>query len=154
MPRRADPGVVLPGLDVVTPRGDRVAADWRETVMGRVEAKARVRAGRNGHIRGARLYLNVGLGFNEALGRAAKARGISRVGYLRRAVGAFLAADLGEDFAELMAQCPAPTPFTRERAWVTYGGDDDGSGYGTWVVPDGQTEPAGPARPADPLRGV
>lgn len=135
---------MLPGLDSDVGRGDRVAADWRATVMGRVEGKARERRNRNGMIRDARLSLHVGHGFARALNEAAALRGISRVGYLRRAVAAFLAADLGVPFEELTAQCPVPAAFTRERAWVTGAGDDDGRGFGTWVVAGGQTEPAGP----------
>jgi hypothetical protein len=134
----------LPGLDDGPTRGDRVAADWRETILDKVEVKARERRNRNGKIRDAKLVMNVGMGFARALNEAAERRGISRVGYLRRAVAAFLAADLGVPFESIARECPAPTPFTRERAWVTGTGDDDGRGFGTWVVPGGQTDPAGP----------
>lgn len=151
MPRRGD--VVLPGLDDSPARGDRVGAGWRETVMGRVEEKARHARNHQGNIRDVRLSMFVGFEFSAALNRAAAARGISRVGYLRRAVAAFLAADLGMPFDRLTRECPKPLPYTRERAWVTAGGDDDGTGYGTWHVPGGQTEPAGPVQPTEPGRG-
>lgn len=142
MPRRDD--VLLPGLDTDSGRADRVAADWRTTILSRVEDKARERRRYNGSIRDARLAFNVGHGFVRALNEAAALRGISRVGYLRRAVAAFLAADLGVPFEEITGACPVPAPFTRERAWQTGRGDDDGAGFGTWRVPGGQTEPSGP----------
>lgn len=122
-----------------TPRADRVANDWRETILQRVDAKARKARHSNGRIRDARIQINVGLGFTKALNEAARRRGISRVGYLRRAVGAFLAADLDLDYADIMSTCPVPAPWTPQRAWVTAAGDDDGVGFGTWHVPAGQT---------------
>lgn len=141
MPRPAD------DLDAVmrgTPRPDRVAADWRETILAKVDAKARVHRNQHGRIRDAKLTLNVGLMFAKSLGQAAQARGISRVGYLRRAVAAFIAADLEIPFTQVVSDCPLPSPYTPERSWSTARGDDDGRGYGTWVVASGQTEPAGP----------
>lgn len=121
-------------------RADRVAADWRETILAKVETKARAHRNHHGNIRGASLTINVGLGFVKALNAAAEARGISRVAYLRRAVGAFLAADLGLDFAGVMGECPRATPFDPHRRWVAGTGDDDGTGYGTWHVEAGQTK--------------
>lgn len=151
MPRRG--GITLTGLDDSPKRGDRVGADWRDTIMSKVEVKARERRNSNGRIRDVRLMMSVGFGYSAALNRAAELRGISRVGYLRRAVAAFLAADLGVPFEELTRECPRAFPFTRERAWVTGSGDDDGAGFGTWHVPGGQTEPAGPVQPREPGDG-
>ncbi len=81
---------------------------------------------------------------NALLVKAAAARGMSMSGYARRALCAFLAHDLGMDFAEVCALVPKPAP-AGQVAWGRLSGEahpgkhpgrwaDDGLGYGTWEV--------------------
>lgn len=93
----------------------------------------------------ARLTIVCDVQFRVLLRKAANARGISASGYARRAVAAFVAADLGMDLGQVCAHLPKPSPvegnmrgLPREQhprfnpgAWI-----DDGAGFGRWQVCD------------------
>lgn len=66
--------------------------------------------------------------------RAAAARGISIVGYARRAIAKQIAADLDIPLTDVLALLPAPQPYAgsakrEKRSGKKY---DDGTGYGDW----------------------
>ena len=72
---------------------------------------------------------------------AAEKRGISLQGYMRRALAAFVAYDLGLDMTKVLEDGPATL------AWGRTGGkvldengnvitQEDGKGYGQWVIND------------------
>jgi hypothetical protein len=80
--------------------------------------------------------------FRRMLRAAATARGLSSSGYVRRAVAAFVAADLGLSLPEVAQHMPRPVPEAGPMAlpadqhprlhpgkWA-----DDGTGYGSWAV--------------------
>lgn len=74
--------------------------------------------------------LNVRL--DELLRRAARQRGITFVGYMRRALTAFIAYDLGMEFEEVVTlnkQVVKPM----SSGWKKLG-PDDGHGFGQWRI--------------------
>lgn len=81
-------------------------------------------------------YYQAGETFFVMLRRAAKSRDMNTAAYLRRAVAAFAAKDLGIPFEEILKDSPAPS-MSRGRdketgTWTrTF---DDGFDYGTWEV--------------------
>lgn len=84
-------------------------------------------------------YYQAGLTFFSALRQAARVRGISGGAYLRRAVAAFAAHDLGVEFEDILKDSPSPDWNNhrgevngKKQVWVRE--YDDGSGYGTWEV--------------------
>lgn len=114
-----------------------VTEDWRQTILARTEKHARRHRNDNGLTRDVRVGFQCDIEFIKAIDAAARARGISRVGYIRRAVGALAAADLGVDFAELMGGTPMPLPHESTGdvvVGISRGAPDDGAGYGNWRV--------------------
>jgi hypothetical protein len=73
--------------------------------------------------------------FRVLLDEAAKRRGISMQGYARRAIGAFIAKDLGMRLPEVLKYCASPTAY---RLGAGYGRqvktEDDGRGAGPWFI--------------------
>lgn len=121
--------------------------DWRTTVTDGVVAAERKR-------RRPVLAFNVDLELRVLLGAAAQSRGLSASAYARRAICAFIARDLGLDFAMVTRFCPSvqdPDNLAAKQAKGSatrtksggkiYRGDvthtrDDGLGYGCWEVCD------------------
>jgi hypothetical protein len=77
------------------------------------------------------LAVRLGAGNRTLLKEAARQRGISMEGYLRRAVMAFLVADLGLDWDIVMASEPSTAGFGKE---PRSGRREHGQGYGRWEV--------------------
>jgi hypothetical protein len=119
---------------------------WQSRLAARVNEDQRGKADRRGAgMRNwpARLTVVCDVQFRVLLRQAANARGISASGYARRAVAAFVAADLGLELPEVCAHLPKPSPaegnmrgLPREQqplfnpgAWI-----DDARGFGTWQV--------------------
>lgn len=73
--------------------------------------------------------------FDGYLSSAAKARGMSKIGYMRRAVAAFIAYDLGIDRSDVTRHFARPVGYGRpggfDRHEKTH---DDGTGYGLWTI--------------------
>lgn len=111
-----------------------MAADWRTLVKDAAAAKAGETRTRN---RGASDTANisrVGMGTQAHvfLVQAAKARGISISGYIRRATLAHVAMDLGMEATDLFALDLAITPIGRRGSLPDR--DLDGEMYGRWEV--------------------
>jgi hypothetical protein len=85
----------------------------------------------------ASLHMDVPYHFKALLALASRRRGISQSGYLRRAVAARVAADLGLTFEDALEgmQSPYPNENTRE-GWAAIdfipGEQDTGEGFGDW----------------------
>lgn len=84
-------------------------------------------------------YYQAGATFFALMRRAAKQRGISGNAYLRRAVAAFIAKDLGVTFEEVLKDSPSPYWHDnrgehkgKKNVWRRQ--FDDGTGFGTWVA--------------------
>lgn len=111
-------------------------ADWRSMIKDQVAVKAADTRERN---RGASQTANISrVGFSANvqphLVRAAKRRGISISGYIRRATMAVVAMDLGFKATDLFDSDVMITPVGRNGAPSK---DLDGTLYGRWeVVPD------------------
>lgn len=76
----------------------------------------------------ARIECQVGLWYARHLSQAAEARGMGRAAYVRRAVAAFVAADLGVSFKDLLRDV---APVDKPNLANSY---DDGEGYGPWTA--------------------
>jgi hypothetical protein len=91
----------------------------------------------------ARLTVVCDIEFRRLLREAANRRGMSAVGYVRRATAAFIAADLELPFEAVAALTPRPAPpegamkgLPAEQRPLNNPGKwrDDGTGHGSWVV--------------------
>lgn len=91
----------------------------------------------------ARLTLVCDIEFRQLLRRAADARDMSAVGYVRRATAAFIAADLDLPFEAVASLTPRPAPpggvmrgLPVEESPRNNPGKwrDDGAGHGSWTV--------------------
>lgn len=100
-------------------------SDWRAVALRRAHARAVAVREKQGYIDMARIQMVVGGFFAGRLAQAAERRGMSVTAYCRRAVAAFVAADLDEPLVELLADIPHP-------GGPHHGSYDDGTGYGTW----------------------
>lgn len=80
---------------------------------------------------------NVPWQFKALVAMAAKRRGISIAGYLRRAVAAFVAVDLEMAYEDVLKELPFPAPTGKTGAtWsdpdLAPEDHDTGEGYGDW----------------------
>lgn len=120
----------LPDLRGWAAKGD---PDWQQKAMARVGEAQKARNKRR-RVRQANVQVFYDPPFAGLLKRAAMARGINIAGYVRRAVGARIAADLGLEFSEVMRHCAAPAAYgeryaSPERRVKSH---DDGEGFGPW----------------------
>lgn len=89
------------------------------------------------------LQVAMGMPYRTLIRGAADLRGMSTSAYVRRAVAAFVAADLGLDYATVCSYAPPVAPDRGHgragKAPGTHGpGHDDGLGYGHWHACDGR----------------
>lgn len=101
--------------------------DWRQVALRRVHARAVAVQGRQTYVDMGRIQMTVGGFYLKALSDAAHRRGMTVTGYCRRAVAAFVTADTGVPWADLLADTPHPEG-------VTFGTFDPGTGHGQWVA--------------------
>lgn len=111
-------------------RGD----GWRDVIRDAVTVKAAETASRNRAASDKIRISRVGFlpAFHVFLVRAAKRRGISVAGYIRRAVAALVAMDLELDVRDLIELDAAVTPIGKNGTRPTK--DLDGALYGRWEV--------------------
>lgn len=103
--------------------------DWRARVRGEVAASARPRARRG--VRVARLSVEIPPGsLIELLRAAAERHGTSPTGYVRRALLAYLAWDLGLDYRAVVRTDPRFSPPDSRRCLH----DPDGVMGGPWEI--------------------
>lgn len=101
-----------------------------DAVKGRQKKSSRMHERRDG------VLATFDIEFKVLLDEAAKRRGISMAGYTRRALAAFVSHDLDlplEDVTKYMSKA------TNYREWGAHGRplvrlDDDGKGFGRWVI--------------------
>lgn len=113
---------------------------WRDVVRDAVDSRAAESATRN---RGASATANIsrvgfGVEANPYIVRAAKKRGISVSGYIRRSTAAMAALDLGIDPREIFEKDVAITPIGRIGARPSK--DLDGELYGLWDIQRAEPE--------------
>lgn len=99
--------------------------DWRQVALRRAYDTAMVRRHRWREADMARFQMSVGPRYTRNLADAAALRGLTTVAYVRRAVAAFIAADLGLEFTDVISDTPHPRGQTVARY-------DDGAGHGSW----------------------
>jgi hypothetical protein len=103
---------------------------WQQRAVGGI-------ASNNRRSKQASLHIDVPYHFKALLALASRKRGISQTGYMRRAVAAFVASDLGIPLEDVLDGMQMPYPANNTRAgWVeldfTPGVGDTGEGYGDW----------------------
>lgn len=111
-----------------------MVAGWRQVVIDQLDVRgAEVRKRSSGASQSTSVSR---VGFSPKvqplLVQAARARGISIAGYIRRATMAFVAKDLGLDPIQLFEQDMAPSPYGR--GGTKSDRDLDGKRYGHWKV--------------------
>lgn len=102
---------------------------WQDRLTEKVNEQSR---GRNS----SPFEIRMSFEMRRLLRLAAEARGIPSGAYARRAIAAFVAADLDLDYAAVCKLLPAIEPVVDGKR-VARGerqGPDDGAGYGTWRV--------------------
>lgn len=72
--------------------------------------------------------------FRLLLEQACRKRNISRQGYARRAMAAFIAHDLGMDLAEVLKHCATPVPLDTRINYRPVRTEDNGTGFGPWLI--------------------
>lgn len=72
--------------------------------------------------------------FRVLLEEACKRRNISRQGYARRAMAAFIAYDLGMDIADVLKYCARPVPLDTRINYRPVRTEDTGEGFGPWNI--------------------
>jgi len=104
--------------------------NWMENALERVRARQKGQKPAKSRKSGTWVYYDPP--FRVLLDEAAKRRGIGMAGYIRRAVAAFIAHDLGLSFTEVTGHLAKPK-HVDER--VPPGKiNDDGKGYGAWLI--------------------
>jgi hypothetical protein len=96
--------------------------DWKERVTQQVITK-----------KSERWNLRSSEDFIILLRKAAASRGMNNAAYARRAIAAFIAADLQMPFEDVCNTCPTPGQQERARRGFVWP-RDDGQGYGEWEV--------------------
>lgn len=115
-------------------------ADWRTIVTDQMAvnaAKARQNPGASNVANISRV--GFGVDAHPYVVRAARARGISIAGYIRRSTLAMVSIDLGIELRDLLERDIAPAPFgQRTNRWQPGDHDLDGERFGRFeVLPDG-----------------
>lgn len=83
----------------------------------------------------ANFYLRAGTLWFSAVRRAARTRNMSASAYIRRAVAAFAAHDLGERMEDIVSDSPMVQWRMKDADNNRFAtGHDDGQGYGPWDV--------------------
>ena len=72
--------------------------------------------------------------FRLLLEEACKRRNISRQGYARRAIAAFIAYDLGINIADVLKHCARPVPLDTRINYRPVRTEDTGEGFGAWGI--------------------
>ena len=132
-----------------TPRGEGLAGSadgsipgWQDRVKATNYADQTEKQKRKRKNRPGQVLIECELPFLTMLRAAATSRGMSSVGYARRAIAAFISHDLGIEFTEVTRNFPAPfrhgealDPNNPNGVHMKRGLTvDDGQGYGDWKV--------------------
>jgi hypothetical protein len=72
--------------------------------------------------------------FRVLLEEVCRRRNISRQGYARRAIAAFIAHDLGMELADVLKHCAIPIPYDTRVNRKPVRTEDDGTGMGPWRI--------------------
>lgn len=115
-------------------RGDTSRAGWQQRAVHGVGVTSGERERKKKVLT---VGANVPWQFKALISMAAKRRGISISGYVRRALAAFVASDLEMSYEDVLREFPYPAPSGASGAqWVhndlTPQDFDNGEGYGDW----------------------
>lgn len=113
---------------------DRSDPDWKQNLLERLGQSAATKGRSAQHRRSWSTQVFADTEFGLMVKEAARGRGLSISSYIRRAIGAKVAEDLGLEFSQVMSHCARAVPFdstgpgwnNRQRTY------DDGAGHGRW----------------------
>lgn len=105
----------------------RTPAKWKQEALRRAHAHVTAVQRRQKYTDMGRIQMMVGERFITNAARAAALRGMTLTAYSRRAVAAFVAADLGIPFTDMTTDVVHPEG-------PRVGSFDPGTGHGTWVA--------------------
>ena len=121
---------------------------WKRRIVEKVPENERDRKRWRDAHRGPEFHIRLSVPFRRMIIAAAKARGISLTGYIRRAVARQVAKDLGLEWEYVLAHCAYPPAFGKtmppqdklvyrvegsRRVADRLSTVDDGTGYGDWT---------------------
>lgn len=106
--------------------------DWAKNALARVEARQRKSSRSSSRKNG--LYVFFDDPFRTLLDEAAERRDISLGGYGRRAMGAFIAHDLGIPLPEVLRHSAFPAAYQRGTGGKVSRTNDTGEGKGLWII--------------------
>lgn len=114
-------------------RGDTSKPGWQD----RAVRGAGIAPGQKDGKKALSVGTNVPWQFKALLSMAAKRRGISISGYIRRALSAYIATDLEMKYEDVLKELPFPAPFGMQGAQWLHNelnpqDHDTGEGYGDW----------------------
>lgn len=120
--------------------GESTQEQWKGRLLERADDLEKLGRRKQTTTWGTRLAVRTTPTFLSFVHRAAKARGMSVGGYLRRAVAKQLSKDLGIPWLEIISHTPYPSyyqsqKFPPEKSAHRLGARtiaDDGEGYGDW----------------------
>lgn len=109
------------------------APNWREKAMGRVVARQRLSSRATNRSHGMYIFMDDPM--KALVDEAAFRRGISMAGYIRRALGAMIAHDLGLTLHDVVKHSALPNTYEQNR----FGNrrprtQDDAEGFGDWKI--------------------
>lgn len=124
---------------MANPRGnlagftDQSDPKWRENALLRVKQRQKKTKRHTERVSGTLATYDEGL--RPLLDEACRRRGTSMQGYLRRALCAFIAHDLGMPLSEVTKFTSPPTRYNASNgAGRRIRVDDDGAGFGAWKI--------------------
>lgn len=106
---------------------------WQERAVGRVKSRQRISSRATNRSHGVYIFMDDPM--KVLLDEAAFRRGISMSGYVRRALGAMIAKDLGMKFKDVVKHSALPNNYDQSR----FGNrrpytHDDGEEFGQWAI--------------------
>lgn len=106
---------------------------WEDRILDKVFSRKLARA--NHDLKwGRELNVTAGKTLKAAVGEAAEKRGMSRTSYMRRAIAAFVAHDLGTTPAKLLEDGPRAAPSGTTLPPKDAPPEDGVTGFGPWKI--------------------
>jgi hypothetical protein len=113
---------------------DKSTPGWQEEAKRRIALRAANTKRKTERSNGT--FLPFDDPFRALLDEAAKRRGLSMVGYARRAVAAMIAHDLDLPFTEVIQHAPQPAEYGKSggASGISKRSNDNGLGFGSWKI--------------------
>lgn len=114
-------------------RLDESTPGWQDRVIENLASKEKF-LGPAADPKYPRFYIHAGQTLTALMPLAAERRGLSKSTYIRRAIAAFVAHDLEQDFAEVLKDGPSLVRYAHRSGYGAKRRVDDGKGHGPWEI--------------------